>query len=153
MNFAIYEFEFGYLKITYDDTYVVKLEKVREAKDTGRSNDISDLTYAQIDEYLKGNRKSFTFPYKMIGTDFQIKVWQELTKIPYGQTRSYKDIAIAIGNEKACRAVGLANNKNPLFIVVPCHRVIGSNGKLVGYAGGMEMKKKLLEMEMENTQK
>ncbi len=81
------------------------------------------------------------------GTDFQKKVWQALCEIPYGETFSYKKVAQKIGNEKACRAVGMANNKNPIAIIVPCHRVIGENGKLVGYAGGLEVKKKLLVLE------
>ena len=98
-------------------------------------------------EYLEGKRKVFDFPYEFHGTEFQKKVWKKLCDIPYGETRTYKDIAIAIGNPKACRAVGMSNNKNPITIAVPCHRVIGANGKLVGYAGGIEMKKKLLEIE------
>ena len=81
------------------------------------------------------------------GTEFQKKVWNELLKIPYGQTKSYKDIAIAIENERASRAVGMANNKNPIPIIIPCHRVIGSTGKLVGYAGGVNVKEKLLNIE------
>ena len=98
-------------------------------------------------EYLDGKRKEFDFPYKMIGTEFQKKVWHALTKIPYGETRTYKEIATAVGNPKASRAVGMANNRNPIFIVVPCHRVIGANGKLVGYAGGLDMKDALLSLE------
>lgn len=84
------------------------------------------------------------------GTEFQKKVWKQLTYIPYGETRTYKEIAVAIGNPKASRAVGMANNKNPITIVVPCHRVVGSNGKMVGYAGGLDMKKKLLDLEKRN---
>lgn len=86
----------------------------------------------------------------MIGTEFQKKVWKELLNIPYGETRSYKDIAIAIGNGKACRAVGNANNKNPIAIIVPCHRVVGSNGSMTGYAGGLDIKEKLLKIEKYN---
>ena len=87
------------------------------------------------------------------GTEFQIKVWKALTEIPYGETRSYKDIAISIGNEKACRAVGMANNKNPIPIIIPCHRVIGANKKLVGYAGGLDLKERLLDLEGISVQK
>ena len=105
------------------------------------------MVFNQISEYLGGNRRKFTFPFKLSGTEFQKKVWMELCNIPYGQTRSYKDIAKAIGNPKACRAVGNANNKNPLIIVVPCHRVIGTNGKLTGYGAGLEMKEALLQLE------
>jgi len=92
----------------------------------------------------------FDFKYDLQGTDFQKKVWHALEQIPYGETRSYKDIATAIGNAKASRAVGMANNRNPITIAVPCHRVIGSSGKLVGYAGGLEMKEKVLELESKN---
>ena len=101
----------------------------------------------QLTEYLAGTRTTFTFPLAPQGTPFQLAVWQALQEIPYGETRSYKDIAVRIGKPKACRAVGMANNKNPLAIFIPCHRVIGSNGKLVGYGGGLGIKEKLLAME------
>lgn len=103
--------------------------------------------FKQINEYLDGKRKIFDFPIEIIGTEFQKSVWKALQEIPYGETKTYKEIAIAIGNEKACRAVGMANNKNPLPIVVPCHRVIGTNGKLVGYAGGLNIKENLIQIE------
>ncbi len=103
--------------------------------------------YDQLDEYFKGERTSFTFPYRSEGTDFQKKVWNALTSIPYAQTGSYRDIAVSIGNEKAVRAVGSANGKNKLSIVVPCHRIIGSSGKLTGYAGGLWRKEWLLQHE------
>lgn len=96
---------------------------------------------------MLGKRREFTFLYKLVGTDFQLKVWNALKNIPYGEVRSYKDIAREIGNPKAYRAVGMANNKNPIIIAVPCHRVIGSDGNLVGYVGGMDMKKYLLNLE------
>ena len=102
---------------------------------------------AQLNEYFNGKRRKFDFPVMIRGTDFQIDVWKALQKIPYGETRSYGEIAAIIGNPKASRAVGMANNRNPLPIVVPCHRVIGSNGKPVGYAGGLELKQILLEIE------
>lgn len=103
--------------------------------------------YIQIYEYLEGNRREFTFPTETSGTSFQMSVWDALKRIPYGETRSYKEIAIRIGNANASRAVGMACNKNPLPIVVPCHRVIGSNGKSTGYAGGVEIKEALLSLE------
>lgn len=103
--------------------------------------------YNQLDEYFKGNRHEFTFPYQFEGTDFQKKVWGGLIEIPYAETVSYKDIAVSIGNEKAIRAVGNANGKNKLSIVIPCHRVIGSNRKLTGYAGGLWRKEWLLQHE------
>ncbi len=104
---------------------------------------------AELREYFEGERREFTVPLAPKGTSFQQKVWTALQTIPYGETRSYKEIAVAIGNEKACRAVGMANNRNPLPIFIPCHRVVGSSGKLVGYAGGLDVKTYLLELERE----
>jgi len=103
--------------------------------------------FSQVESYLAGNLKMFDLPLEMHGTDFQIEVWNALLTIPYGSTASYKDVALMIGNSKAVRAVGMANNRNPIAIIVPCHRVIGSDGSLVGYAGGMELKRTLLEIE------
>lgn len=103
--------------------------------------------FRQLSEYFSGKRKEFHLPLLLKGTDFQKQVWNALLKIPFGETRSYKQIAEAIGNTKAVRAVGMANNKNPLLIVVPCHRVIGANGKLVGYAVGLDKKEFLLKLE------
>lgn len=116
-------------------------------------SDLTKLAYTQIREYLDGQRKVFDLPLHPNGTEFQIKVWKALTEIPYGETRSYKDIAISIGNEKACRAVGMSNNKNPIPIIIPCHRVIGANKKLVGYAGGLDLKERLLDLEGISVQK
>ena len=101
----------------------------------------------QLDEYFAGKRKTFDLPLAPKGTEFQQKVWNALTEIPYGETRTYGEIAAAIGNPKGARAVGMANNKNPIGILIPCHRVVGANGKLVGYAGGMEKKEWLLRLE------
>ena len=101
----------------------------------------------ELDEYFSGKRKTFDLPLKLNGTEFQKKIWQELIKIPYGKTISYKELARKAGNEKACRAAGMANNKNKIMIVIPCHRVIGSNGKLTGYAGGLKIKAALLRIE------
>lgn len=103
--------------------------------------------YTQVNEYLTGRRKQFDVPLKYQGTQFQQSVWQELQKIPYGQTRSYQEIAIGIGNEKAVRAVGQANNKNPIMIIIPCHRVIHKNGDITGFACGVEVKQYLLNLE------
>ncbi|EPR12147.1 methylated-DNA--[protein]-cysteine S-methyltransferase [Ruminiclostridium papyrosolvens] len=101
----------------------------------------------QLDEYLKGKRIAFDLPLAPKGTDFMKTVWNCLNTIPYGDTKSYKQIAEAAGNPKACRAVGMANNKNPIPIFIPCHRVVGANGSLTGYRGGLEIKQKLLEIE------
>ena len=107
----------------------------------------------QLDEYFAGKRTSFDLPLAPKGTTFQQKVWSALQEIPYGTVCTYKDIAVAIGNPKGCQAVGGANGKNPIAIIIPCHRVIGKNGKLVGYAGGMENKKFLLELEKSHLRK
>ena len=101
----------------------------------------------QLADYFAGQRRAFYVPLDLRGTDFQKRCWRELLKIPYGETRSYADIARAIGNPAAVRAVGLANGQNPIAIVVPCHRVIGSDGSLTGYGGGLEVKRQLLELE------
>ena len=105
----------------------------------------------QLDEYFKGERQIFTVKLNPKGTLFQQDVWKALLEIPYGETRSYKQVAERVGNPKASRAVGMANNKNPIFIIIPCHRVIGSTGKLVGYGGGIGVKEKLLNLEYEHS--
>lgn len=117
------------------------------AKAVARETTLLEQAALQIEEYLQGKRKNFSLPIALQGTDFQQKVWQELLNIPYGETRSYKQIAEKIGCPKGYRAVGMANNKNPIAIIVPCHRVIGQNKKLVGYAGGIDIKEKLLKLE------
>lgn len=101
----------------------------------------------QLQEYLLGKRKVFTIPLDRKGTAFQCRVWEELERVPFGETRTYGEIAIKVGNPKGQRAVGMANHRNPLAIVVPCHRVIGKNGNLTGYAGGLDIKQRLLELE------
>lgn len=101
-------------------------------------------------EYLDGDRKEFDLPLGVEGTPFQKAAWDALLTIPYGETRSYKQMAELVGNPKACRAIGLANNRNPISIVIPCHRVIGANGKLVGYGGGLHIKEQLLAIEKQN---
>jgi methylated-DNA-[protein]-cysteine S-methyltransferase len=101
----------------------------------------------ELAEYFAGKRREFTFPLDLRGTDFQIACWRALIAIPYGETRSYADIARSVGKPAAFRAVGMANNRNPIAIVVPCHRVIASNGTLCGYGGGLEVKRKLLQLE------
>jgi len=103
--------------------------------------------FAQVAEYLAGRRKSFDLPLHAEGTPFMRRVWDELRRIPYGETRSYKDIAAAIGRPGAMRAVGMANNRNPIALIIPCHRVIGADGSLVGFGGGLDLKRRLLELE------
>ncbi|WP_066874363.1 methylated-DNA--[protein]-cysteine S-methyltransferase [Clostridium mediterraneense] len=121
---------------------MLEIDKIEE-----KETKLIKETAKQLNEYLDCKRKEFTIPLAPEGTDFQKRVWNELIKIPFGTTVSYKDIAEKIGNPKAARAVGMANNKNPILIIVPCHRVIGSNGNLTGYACGIEIKKKLLNIE------
>ncbi len=101
----------------------------------------------ELEQYLAGKRREFSFPLDLRGTDFQLACWRALLMIPYGETRSYADIARAVGKPNAFRAVGMANNRNPIVIVVPCHRVIASDGNLCGYGGGLDLKRKLLELE------
>ena len=101
----------------------------------------------QLMEYFEGKRREFDLPLAPVGTEFMLRVWKALQDIPYGETRSYKEIAAIAGNSKACRAVGMANNRNPISIVIPCHRVIGANGALVGYGGGLDKKVFLLDLE------
>lgn len=126
--------------------------RMRMAKRNMRREIIRDDAYfrettKQLQEYFHGRREMFDLPVDMQGTTFQKSVWEVLQRIPYGETQSYKQVAIAIHSPKAVRAIGSANNKNPLPIIIPCHRVIGSNGAIVGYGGGIEKKKKLLELE------
>ncbi|MFC4388699.1 methylated-DNA--[protein]-cysteine S-methyltransferase [Gracilibacillus marinus] len=115
-----------------------------------RNVDAHILIHQQLNEYFSKKRKSFTIPYVCYGTPFQQKVWKALTDVPFGETKSYKDIAEAVESPKAVRAVGGANNKNPISIIVPCHRIIGMNGKLVGYGGGIDKKVFLLDLERES---
>jgi O-6-methylguanine DNA methyltransferase len=101
----------------------------------------------QLDEYFSGHRQQFSLPLDLRGTDFQLQCWRALLDIPYGETCSYRDIALAIGHPHAFRAVGMSNNRNPIAIVVPCHRVIASDGSLCGYGGGLDIKRRLLDLE------
>ncbi len=101
----------------------------------------------ELDEYFAGRRRAFSFPLDLRGTDFQLQCWHALLDIPYGETRTYRDIAHSIGHPQAFRAVGMSNNRNPIAIVVPCHRVIASDGSLCGYGGGLDIKRQLLDLE------
>ena len=151
MNYAYsFEFEIGKLWICTDENSLLELSFRDELITTNYQIKATDLILEvkkQLEEYFSSKRKVFDLPLNPQGTEFQKKVWQCLTKIPYGKTACYKDIASAVGNPKASRAVGMANNKNPIPIIIPCHRVIGTNGKLVGYAGGLDIKTQLLKIE------
>ncbi|MCI6152025.1 methylated-DNA--[protein]-cysteine S-methyltransferase [Fusobacterium perfoetens] len=144
-----YKSPIGLLEIIYDENYINSVELIENIDfENNQNDDMGEKAIKQLKEYFLGQRKKFDLPLNFKGTDFQIKVWRELEKIPYGETRTYKEIGINVGCPKGARAIGNANNKNPFIIVVPCHRVIGSNGKLVGYAKGLNIKKYLLELEM-----
>jgi methylated-DNA-[protein]-cysteine S-methyltransferase len=139
----------GDLQLYSDGSHVVKIGFPGEALEAAREgNDpVLEACAGQLAEYFRGDRRRFDLPLAPRGTDFQREVWRALADIPYGETRSYSEIARAIGRPRAVRAVGAANGRNPLPIVVPCHRVIGSDGSLTGFAGGLSAKTCLLELE------
>ncbi len=146
---AYYPTELGNLTIVTNETHVtaVQFTKVDIDRADSQPSPLSEQAIQQIREYFAGERQQFDLPIKQAGTDFQQQVWQALTRIPYGQTLSYRQVAENVGRPKAYRAVGLANNRNKIAIIMPCHRVIGSNGQLVGYAGGLDIKQRLLALE------
>lgn len=146
-NIDYYVSPIGILKIIADREYVYALEEAEYISEVCNSNALTDKLKLQLEEYFAGIRKQFDIGVKLEGTKFQNKVWKALMQIPYGGTCSYKDIASSIGNPGAAIAVGNANNKNKLLLIVPCHRVIGSDGSLVGFRLGLEAKKKLLDLE------
>lgn len=147
--FAVIPSPAGLLTIAGQDCFLTHLLFGR-AEPEGYVEGTSELlamATAQLEEYFAGDRKAFDIPLKPSGTDFQLRVWDALKDIPYGETCTYKDIALAVGCPKGYRAVGMANHSNPISIIVPCHRVIGHNGKLTGYGGGLETKELLLGLE------
>ncbi|MDR0646261.1 MAG: methylated-DNA--[protein]-cysteine S-methyltransferase [Elusimicrobiota bacterium] len=149
-NYFIYKMPVGKIALAQTDGKItdITLAKNFDKKDfVKKETRFIKKAAKQLEDYFAGKLKKFDLPLAPEGTAFQKSVWTALTKIPYGQTRSYKDIAIAIKNPKAARAVGGANNKNPIFIVIPCHRVIGADGSLTGYACGLGIKKRLLDIE------
>lgn len=158
MYFSYYDSPIGKIKIEEKDNYIVGIsfisdnDIIDEEINTEIENNTITRCKIQLEEYFNGNRTDFDLEIKFLqGTDFQKRVWSELRKIPYGETISYKELAERIGNPKACRAVGGANNKNPIGIIVPCHRVIGVNGKMIGYAEGIDKKEFLLKLERSNS--
>lgn len=142
----------GDLFIASSDSFVTNIYFEGEGDTTLpiESGPLGPMAKKELIEYFEGNRKIFTMPIIQTGTPFRLKVWDELKRIEYGTTKSYKEVATLIGNDKASRAVGNANNKNTIGIVVPCHRVIGSDKKMVGYASGIFRKEFLLNLEKEN---
>lgn len=147
-----YEFnKLGRLWIAEEDCKLVKISFSEISGCEFKETEFIKEVKKQLDEYFSGKREKFNLPLAPSGTEFQKKVWNALTKIPYGKTCSYQDIACEIGNPNACRAVGMANNKNPIAIIIPCHRVVGKNGGLTGYAGGLGIKKVLLDIEKKDS--
>jgi len=128
-------------------TIDARIQKGLRAEYVEQSSIVIDDTMRQMKEYFANERKEFDIPLLMVGTEFQKSVWEGLMQIPYGTTASYLELSKNIGNEKAVRAVASANGANAISIMIPCHRIIGSNGDLVGYAGGLPVKKRLLEIE------
>ena len=145
-----YQSKIGRINISEDNEGICGVSTCT-AKDCSHSSQskLKDETFRQLAEYLQGKRKSFNVKLSLKGTEFQKSVWEQLLNIPYGETRSYGEIAALIVNAKASRAVGMACNRNPVMIIVPCHRIIGKKGCLTGYAPGIDLKEKLLDMEME----
>lgn len=150
MNIFFYETTIGKIAIGEKDNFITNIffntDLIPKDVKIVESETIKEC-YRQLDLYFSGKLKAFSVNIKPEGTEFMQKVWKELCNIPYGKTVSYKYIAEQIGNIKAVRAVGAANGKNPIPIIIPCHRVIGNNNKLVGYRGGLEIKEKLLKSE------
>lgn len=149
IRFCTYSTPLGYLIVGHDQEAIVSL-KISTSAGPQEASPVSDLAALQILEYLDGIRQTFDFPFRLSGTPFQLEVWNALLQIPYRQTRTYGQIAAAIGKPNAARAVGMACSKNPLWIVIPCHRVVGQQQRLTGYAGGLDMKQSLLELEQSN---
>lgn len=147
METAYIQTPLGITKIVGDKNGISEISILNEAEISIKIPKELQQGVAQIEEYFLGKRTQFDFKINPTGTDFQKKVWEELLKIPFGKTVSYLDLSKKLGDVKAIRAVAAANGKNPLWIVVPCHRVIGSDGSLTGYAGGLWRKKWLLEFE------
>ncbi len=148
MNYyAYFESPIGLVEIGCDGEAIVSLYFVERELPFAASHPLAEEAVRQVAAYFAGERQTFDLPLKLEGTDFQRQVWSHLLTIPYGQTTTYREIAHALGKPKAIRAVGAANGQNPISIIVPCHRVIGSNGKLIGYGGGLWRKEWLLRHE------
>ena len=135
-----YQTKIGRIKIAQEGDAIVEINVTDSEKESERETPLIKKTIKELKEYLEGKRKIFDIPIDTQGTEFQEKVWNALLEIPYGETKSYEDIAKMVGCPKGARAVGMANHNNKIIIIIPCHRVIGKNGKLVGYAGGLPVK-------------
>lgn len=147
MQVLYYQSPIGKLKLTAEGEYLteIRFSETYEGNVTGHP--VLDQAAAQLSEYFKGNRTEYDLPLKTEGTEFQQEVWDALLTIPYGTTLTYLELARKLGDENVIRAVGRANGQNPIPVIIPCHRVIGSNGKLTGYSGGIERKRWLLQHE------
>ncbi len=143
---CLLDFRYRRMRTTVDN----RIKNGLDAEFVERDDEILKKTRDQLDEYLDGDRREFDVPLLMVGTDFQKSVWNALMKVPYGDTSTYLQLARDIDNEKAVRAVAGANGANSMGIIIPCHRIIGSDGELVGYGGGLPVKKRLLKMEKNN---
>jgi methylated-DNA-[protein]-cysteine S-methyltransferase len=144
---SYYSSPVGELIIESEDEKIITLGFLKDSKQEENRTSVIDQCIGELEEYFFQGRKFFSFEMNLIGTEFQVSVWNELLSIPFGKTISYEALAIRVGNIKSIRAVGLANGQNPIAIVVPCHRVIGKNGDLVGYGGGLDKKTWLLQHE------
>lgn len=164
MNFGYFNSPIGKIRIESVNEYITSVYFINESEVMNKNinlnteseciNDSIAICKEQLQEYFDGIRQNFDLKLKFLkGTEFQKNVWEELRKIPYGKTVSYKEMAERINNPKACRAIGNANNKNPIGIIIPCHRVIGANGKMIGYAEGVDKKEFLLNLEAKNSNK
>lgn len=147
----VFETAFGKFGVEIKDRKVTRIDFFN-AKESYSLSPLANKVKVQLNEYFEGGRKDFDIPINLEGTPFQIKVWEELKKIPYGKTMSYQELAEKVGSPDGARAVGMACNKNPISIVIPCHRVIGKTGNLTGYASGLDLKSKLLNLEKENVE-
>ena len=146
---CLLDFRYRKMRTTVDN----RIKNGLKAEFVEQDDKILDETRKQLDEYLNGDRKKFDIPLLMVGTDFQKTVWNALMKVPYGATSTYLQLANDINNEKAVRAVASANGANSIGLIIPCHRIIGSDGKLVGYGGGLPVKKRLLKLEQAGSKK
>lgn len=147
MDIFYYKSPIGILEIKIEDNFVLGLNVVETCGNFPERVGYFAEVARQLDEYFSGKRHKFDIKINPVGTEFQRKVWTKLTEIPYGETKSYKQIAESIGNQNAQRAIGNACNKNPILIIIPCHRVISKNGNLTGFACGVDIKAKLLDFE------
>ena len=144
---AYYNSPCGLLEVCASETGITSILFVKKKQGQDKTTELISDCIFELDEYFSKKRKTFSVPLDLRGTDFQKRVWNELLNIPFGKTISYMQMAINLGDRKCIRAAGTANGRNPVSIIVPCHRVIGSNGDLVGYGGGLDKKRALLELE------